>query len=100
MQDALLFAILVIVTIIIGLLGYIIGKLSNNSTPTGVQSFFKKNSETDSTTKFSSVSIDEKKIVTNINTSGLEKKYESLGDTTNTNENISTSINKLKTLKG
>jgi hypothetical protein len=46
------------------------------------------------------VIIDDKKIVTKINTSGMEKKYETLGDTKKTQENITDSVNKLKSMKG
>jgi len=100
MQETLIVALLVGVTIIIGLLGYLIGKLSNNY-PINSQSFLQRNYSTDSKRgSFSGVSIDEKKVVTSINTSGLEKKYDTLGDTKNSDENISTSVNKLKTLKG
>lgn len=99
MQETLIVALLVGVTIIIGLLGYMIGKLSNNY-PSNSQSFLQRNSTDSKREGFSGVTIDEKKVVTNINTSGLEKKYDTLGDTKNSDENISTSVNKLKTLKG
>lgn len=45
------------------------------------------------------VSIDETKVVTNINTDNLVKKYEELGDKTVSNDNISGSISKLKNMK-
>lgn len=47
-----------------------------------------------------SVSIDETKVVTNISTDNLVKKYDELGDKTVSNDNISSSINKLKNMKG
>jgi hypothetical protein len=46
------------------------------------------------------ISIDETKIVTKINTDDLEKKYDQLAETKSSQENISSSINKLKALKG
>ena len=46
------------------------------------------------------ISIDEAKFVTKIDTNNLEKKYSSLGDTKTSQENISSSINKLKSMKG
>ena len=45
-----------------------------------------------------SVSIDETKVVTNISTDNLVKKYDELGDKTVSNDNISSSINKLKNI--
>lgn len=46
------------------------------------------------------IEIDDKKVVVNIDTQGLEKKYEELGDTKISDININNSINKLKNLKG
>lgn len=100
MQEVLLVTILIAAIIIIGLLGYIVGKITH-SPVNNVQSFFKKNSSVESNSMGRyNIAIDEKKVVTNINTDGLEKKYESLGERKNSSENISDSINKLKTLKG
>lgn len=97
MQDTLIICLVIISIIIVGLLGYLIGKINNVSNNQAPQSFFKKNAVS---SEHNNVSIDEKKIVTSINTQGLEKKYSSLGDTKTSEENISSSINKLKTLKG
>jgi hypothetical protein len=44
--------------------------------------------------------IDDKKFVTEIKTDNLEKKYDSLGETKTSLDNISESVNKLKSLKG
>ena len=55
---------------------------------------FKQNSQMSSV-----VSIDETKVVTNINTDNLVKKYEELGDKTVSDDNISSSISKLKNMK-
>lgn len=46
-----------------------------------------------------SIKIDEKKFVVDIKTAGMEKKYDSLGKLTKTNEDISNSVNKLKNLR-
>jgi hypothetical protein len=53
-----------------------------------------------SVTKNKKISIDNTKVVTDIKTDNLEKKYESLGDIKNSGDDISGSINKLKNLKG
>jgi hypothetical protein len=47
-----------------------------------------------------SVSIDERKVVTKISTDNLEKKYDNIGETKKTDDNISSAINKLKNMKG
>jgi len=52
-----------------------------------------------SVTKNKKISIDNTKVVTDIKTDNLEKKYESLGDIKNSGDDISGSINKLKNLK-
>lgn len=46
------------------------------------------------------IKIDDTKFVTDITTEGLEKKYTDLGETKNTTENVSSSVNKLKSMKG
>lgn len=48
----------------------------------------------------SQISIDDTKFVTDINTNNLEKKYDKLGESTQTSDNISNSVNKLKSMKG
>jgi hypothetical protein len=81
------------------LIGYFIGKLSNtgvsntvvNTKPVSFFDDIKKDKKT--------VSIDDTKYVVDIQTSGMEKKYESLGDIKKSEENISNSINKLKNMK-
>jgi hypothetical protein len=61
------------------------------------QSFFKQNQQDKAVTNH--LSIDDKKVVVDIKTDGLEKKYDSLGDVKQSKDNISNSINKLKNLK-
>ncbi len=45
------------------------------------------------------LSIDDRKVVLGVSTEGLDKKYEKLGDTKQSDDNISSSVNKLKSLK-
>lgn len=89
-----------ILTIINSLfIGYVVGKgrSSNNYQTTSTKSFFEKEKiEQNKKT----ISIDDTKFVGNIRTEGLEKKYENLGETKNSSENISGAINKLKNMKG
>lgn len=46
------------------------------------------------------IEIDSRKVVTDIKTDGLEKKYNTLGEVKQSTENIGSSINKLKNLRG
>jgi hypothetical protein len=62
-------------------------------------SFFNKQKSLSDDKVTNKVIIDERKFVTDIKTSGMEKKYENLGETKISNENIESSINKLKNLK-
>lgn len=90
-------SILLILNIFSFILGFCVGKITNNQSMYAIQkpkSFFDKNQ----TTNIESISIDDKKYVVPI-TSNFEKKYEGLGETKDSQENISSSVNKLKTLK-
>jgi hypothetical protein len=81
------------------LIGYFIGKQSNagvfnsvlNTKPASFFDDVKKDKKT--------VNIDDTKYVVDIQTSGMEKKYDFLGDIKKSEENISNSINKLKNMK-
>jgi hypothetical protein len=73
-------------------IGYLFGLKSHNN---GVF----RSSKTQALNKAASIAIDEKTIVTSIHTSGMEKKYDKLGDVQTSSENITDSINKLKNLK-
>lgn len=89
-----------ILTIINSLyIGYVLGKKcsSNKHQTTPTKSFFEKE-KIEHNKK--SISIDDTKFVGNIRTEGLEKKYENLGETKKSSENISGAINKLKNMKG
>lgn len=90
---------LLVIGVCLFLIGYFIGKQSNggvsnsviNMKPTSFFDDIKKENKT--------VSIDDTKYVVDIQTSGMEKKYDSLGDIQKSEENISNSINKLKNMK-
>jgi hypothetical protein len=93
--------ILIICNIFSVIIGYILGKITNtsgvyNTSNIKPTSFFEQNKST----KKSTISIDSTTVVTDIKTDNLEKKYSSLGDTKISNENISSSISKLKSMKG
>jgi len=88
---------LLVIGVCLFFIGYLIGQKRNES---GVlnnrpKSFFDENKNI-----VNSISIDNKKYVGDIKTSGLERKYNSLGDTKTSQENISSSIDKLKNMKG
>jgi hypothetical protein len=86
----------------IGVCLFLIGYLFGRKGAVGVYniqeqrpvSFFKQQNEAPKP-----IVMDERKYVVDIKTEGLEKKYESLGDVKESQENISGSINKLKNLK-
>ena len=97
-QTSLLIIVLVILCAFGMLIGYILGRIGvekgvSNTKP---KSFFDKDQEK----KEDKISINDTKYVIDIKTTGLEKKYSSLGDTKESEENIESSINKLKNMKG
>lgn len=108
------------------LIGYILGQLKSNekSTPIIIHTEAKektqasrsvsrqrktKKSEPTVKTKKSifeeevspaKITIDDRIMVTGTETVGMEKKFSELGKTTESEDNISSSVNKLKNLKG
>lgn len=80
-------------------IGYFVGRSFNSIKDVqDSESFFKK--EKRQKNEKTPVLINESKFVSNIKTDGLEKKYTTLGETQISNDNISSSINKLKNMKG
>lgn len=95
--EAYIIIILLFLNILSLIIGYILGKINNLSQVDKPVSFFTKNNEKNNPP--TKVEIDDRKYVTEINTKGLEKKYSSIGETKESTENISSSIDKLKNLK-
>jgi hypothetical protein len=97
----ILLIILILLDIVFFFLGYTIGRLNSSQTIVESQpvSFFNKQKSVSDDKAINKVIIDERKFVTDIKTSGMEKKYENLGETKISNENIESSINKLKYTK-
>jgi hypothetical protein len=98
-QELLLNIILIILNIFSFSIGLILGKIWSNSSV--YQSVDKPKSFLQKTNEVSKdkVSIDDKKVVLNIKTDGMEKKYENLGEVKQSSENISSSVDKLKQMK-
>ena len=96
----ILLIILILLNVVFFFLGYSIGRLNSSQTNVESQpiSFFNK-SKSDSDKMIDKITINESKYVTDIETSGMEKKYETLGETKISQENIESSINKLKNIK-
>ena len=96
----ILLIVLILLNIVFFFLGYSIGRLNSSQTIVESQpiSFFNK-SKSDNDKMINKITIDESKYVTDIKTSGMEKKYENLGETKVSEENIESSINKLKNIK-
>ena len=100
MENKILFYILLYLNVLSLFIGYIIGKIGigfiENNNPKNKVSIKKYNQ---STVQPTDITIDDKKLVVDINTSGLEKKYQTLGQVTQTDTDISGSVNKLKNMK-
>ena len=96
----------ILFSIIFLLIGYLLGlhfkNLNSNPVDEKIDSFFEqqnKKNKVDTKKKKSTIDIDDSTHVVKIKTDGLEKKYEEIGNEQTTNEDISSSINKLKNLK-
>lgn len=63
-------------------------------------SFGMTNNQKNINSKNNKISIDEKKVVTSINTSNLEKKFNNITESKETETSINSSVNKLKNMKG
>lgn len=100
MNSALLLdIILLLLNIFSFAFGLILGRLwLTSSVYTSTEkprSFLQKNNESSK----EKVSIDDKKIVLDIKTGGMEKRYDSLGEVKQSSDSISSSVDKLKQLK-
>lgn len=94
----IIISILIILNLLSLSLGVVLGRLwsmsgvINSDKP---KSFLKSSRQTPQ-----AVAIDDKVYVTNIKTDGMIKKYDGLGEVKKSNENITSSIDKLKQMKG
>jgi hypothetical protein len=97
--ELLLDIVLIILNVLSFSIGLILGRIwSGSSVYQGIEkpkSFLQKSNEVSK----DKVSIDDKKVVLNIKTDGMEKKYENLGEVKQSSENISSSVDKLKQMK-
>ncbi|MFN9903129.1 MAG: hypothetical protein ACK55Z_31035 [bacterium] len=90
--------ILFILNIVFFFIGFIFGRITNSQTNTDSQPIFMKKNTQFNIPK-NNITIDDSKYVTDISLAGMEKKYEQLGDIKTSNENITSSIDKLKNIK-
>lgn len=96
-MTTLLIAAAILTGMIFFILGGIIGYLIASS---GVYVNNKASKFSNSqANKMAKINIDDTKFVVDIKTDGLDKHYSSLGDIKNTNEDISSSVDKLKNLR-
>ena len=103
-SEYLIQAVAVGMMILMMAMGYVAGRLTriermcqndaHDSEPKRRRSYTQEQEETKST-----IEIDDRKFVVDVNTSGIEKKYGELGETKVSDENISLSVNKLKGMK-
>jgi hypothetical protein len=95
----ILVIILLFLNIIFFCIGYLLGKSNNKYieyTDSPKKNILKDRNLVDKP----NISIDDTKIVTKIDTGNLEKKYDTLGEIKSSQDNLLSSINKLKNMKG
>ena len=90
---------LLVIGVCLFLIGYFIGKQDSSGVFTSATNIKPTSFFEEAKKDKQALSIDDTKYVVDIKTSGMEKKYESLGDIKKSEENISNSINKLKNMK-
>jgi hypothetical protein len=96
---ALIWSILLMIAFI---LGYILGKTKQNDGVSNIEDFTAINNKViknNISKQKPLIKIDDSTFVTEIKTETMEKKFEKLGETKQSSENINQSINKLKDLK-
>lgn len=98
-----LYILLSIILILFNIVFFILGQLytkKNNITIEKPVSFVEKYKNAINNQEINKTDIDDSKYVTKINTDDIEILYDSLGTTQKSSENIESSINKLKNMKG
>lgn len=95
---AIIYYILLLLNLFSFLLGYLYGNRSIVNHEQDIK-YHNKNSQAILKNKTSNITIDDTKIITKIDTSDLEKKYDQLGDNKSSQDSISSSVNKLKNIK-
>lgn len=96
-KDILLVLIYISICLLFFINGYLLGQ---NRSYDGVSNTRTPSKKTENNKPNNNISIDDTKYVVDIKTTGLEKKYDKIGETKESSENITDSINKLKQLKG
>lgn len=93
----------ILFSIIFLIIGYILGQnlntISLKTENTKIDSFFNKQSKKNKQVQNDKIDIDSSTHVVKINTDNLQKGYSEMGQKQTTEEDISSSINKLKNLK-
>lgn len=71
----------------------------NNKRDGKITKFFNRNKNNTKNKPVPKINIDESKVVTKVETNSFKKDFDSLGNKTTTDENISSSVSKLSQLK-
>jgi len=87
------------ILLLLNIISFLLGYLYGNQSIVQYHHNIKSNYPNKTILKTSNITIDDKKIVTKIDTSDLEKKYDQLGDNKNSQDTILSSVNKLKNIK-
>jgi hypothetical protein len=104
-SDYLIQAVAIGMMILMMAMGYVAGRLTRierlcqNDTPEKPSKQNKRIDIPQFDDTISKIVIDDRKFVVDVNTSGIEKKYGELGEKKVSDENISSSVNKLKGMK-
>lgn len=99
----ILYIILIIILMLLNIVFFMLGQLYAQKNNTNIEkpvSFIDRYKNAVNNEEIKQASIDDTKYVTKIHTDDIEILYDSLGTTQSSSDNIESSINKLKNMKG
>lgn len=102
MSNTLEILLIITLAIIIFSLGLYVGRFMANSQAESQDSpkGFLKTQGKPSENKNTAIEIDSTKVVLKVDTEGMEKKFDKITESKSVKNNISSSVNKLKSMKG
>ena len=100
MSNPLEILLIITLAILIFSAGLYVGRFMNNSHTETKPSSFLKSQGRKNTGQNSNIEIDDTKVVLKVDTGGMEKKFDKMTESKSVKNDISSSVNKLKSMKG
>ena len=100
MSNTLEILLIITLAILIFSAGLYVGRFMNNSHTETKPSSFLKSQGRKNTGQNCNIEIDDTKVVLKVDTGGMEKKFDKMTESKSVRNDISSSVNKLKSMKG